>query len=160
MSQQELLKKVIAVLNSLGIELMVSGSYASSLQGEPRSTHGIDLVISIDTVSVDALIEAFPATDFYLTGKKLIIDAIRNKRMFNLIDGKEGDKVDFWMLTNQPFDLSRFSRKYEEHFLGIKIPVSAPEGKLDLDYLQRWSQALAVDTLWQRLLQEARPESQ
>ena len=28
--------------------------------------------------------------------------------MFNLIDLKEGDKVDFWLLTNETFDKSRF----------------------------------------------------
>jgi hypothetical protein len=34
MSQQELLKRVVRVLNDLGIEYMVSGSLVSSLQGE------------------------------------------------------------------------------------------------------------------------------
>jgi hypothetical protein len=47
--------------------------------------------------------------------------------MFNLIDIKEGDKVDFWMLTDEPFDQSRFSRKYVEEIIGIKIQVSSPE---------------------------------
>jgi len=34
MSQQELLKRVVQVLNDLGIEYMVSGSLVSSLQGD------------------------------------------------------------------------------------------------------------------------------
>ena len=42
MPQQELLKLVIARLDEAGIEYMLTGSLASSLQGEPRATHDID----------------------------------------------------------------------------------------------------------------------
>ncbi len=45
MSQQALLKKVIQVLDRAGIKYMITGSIVSSLQGEPRSTHDIDMVI-------------------------------------------------------------------------------------------------------------------
>ena len=38
MSQQELLKKAIQVLNQAKIQYMITGSAASSLQGESRST--------------------------------------------------------------------------------------------------------------------------
>jgi len=38
MSQQELLKKAIQVLNQAKIQYMITDSAASSLQGEPRST--------------------------------------------------------------------------------------------------------------------------
>ena len=47
--------------------------------------------------------------------------------MFNLIDVNSGDKVDFWMLTDQPFDVSRFKRKRIEDVLGMRLAVSAPE---------------------------------
>ncbi len=47
MSQQELLRKVIQALDQVGIQYMITGSLASSLQGEPRSTHDIDMVIAI-----------------------------------------------------------------------------------------------------------------
>ena len=47
--------------------------------------------------------------------------------MFSLIDVREGYKVDFWMLTGDPFDQSRFSRRYAEEMLGLKINISTPE---------------------------------
>ncbi|MFQ5603825.1 MAG: hypothetical protein ACE5HS_11200 [bacterium] len=47
--------------------------------------------------------------------------------MFNLISVTEGDKVDFWILTDDEFDKSRFARKYIEHVLGANICVSSPE---------------------------------
>ena len=39
MSQQELLTHVIDTLQNLGIKFMLTGSHASSLQGEARATH-------------------------------------------------------------------------------------------------------------------------
>jgi predicted nucleotidyltransferase len=48
MSQQKLLEKVIRVLDQAGIEYMITGSVTSSLQGEPRSTHDIDMVVAIE----------------------------------------------------------------------------------------------------------------
>ena len=69
MSQQELLRLVVARLDEAGIEYMLTGSLASSLQGEPRATHDIDLVIAIRTTSGDVartLKAAFPEPQYYL----------------------------------------------------------------------------------------------
>jgi hypothetical protein len=185
MSQQELLKKVIQVLNQAGIQYMITGSVVSSLQGEPRSTHDIDMVIAIEKSVAKRLIEAFPAPDFYLDENN-ILDAIKRLSMFNLINLNTGDKVNFWMLTNEPFDQSRFLRKIGEEFMGLKILISSPEdtilaklrwaklsggsekqftdalrvyeiqyGKLDIDYLEQWVKKLNLESLWKRLVKEA-----
>jgi len=126
MSQQTLLKKVIQVLDQAGTKYMITGSIVSSLQGEPRSTHDIDMVIAIQKSEVKGLIEAFPPPDFYLD-EDSILDAINRQNMFNLIDVSTGNKVDFWILTDEPFDQSRFTRKISEEFMGLKMLVSSPE---------------------------------
>lgn len=185
MSQPELLKKVVGVLDRANIEYMITGSVASSLQGEPRSTHDIDLVVAVRRESIKELLDAFPSPDYYLE-EESIRAAIGQRGMFNLIDLNSGDKVDFWMLTAEPFDHSRFSRKYPEEVLGIRIMVSSPEdtilaklrwaklsggsekqfsdalrvyevqsGKLDLNYLSLWAKDLDIEVFWQRLLKEA-----
>ena len=185
MSQQELLKKVIQTLDQSGIQYMITGSVVSSLQGEPRSTHDIDMVIAIQKSKALKLVEAFPPPDFYLD-EDGFLDTIDRQSMVNLIDLKGGDKVDFWILTNEPFDQSRFSRKISEEFMGIEIQVSSPEdtilaklrwaklsggsekqftdalrvyevqyGKLDIDYLEHWAKKLDVESLWKRLTSEA-----
>lgn len=164
---------------------MITGSVASSLQGEPRSTHDIDIVIAIRRSQVVKLVENFPPPDFYLD-EASILDAINGRSMFNLLDVNNGDKIDFWMLTNEPFDRSRFSRKVCEKFMGLKMQVSTPEdtilaklrwakltggsekqftdalrvyevqyGKLDIDYLQDWVKKLDIEPLWKRLMDEA-----
>ncbi|MDI6734916.1 MAG: hypothetical protein QME42_01770 [bacterium] len=185
MSQQELLKKVIQTLNQTGIQYMITGSVVSSLQGEPRATHDIDMVIAIKRSVAKRLVEFFPSPDFYLD-EDSILDAINRQNMFNLIDATDGDKVDFWILTDEPFDQSRFSRKISEKFMGIEMQVSTPEdtilaklrwaklsggsekqftdalrvyevqyGKLDIDYLKHWVKKLGVESLWKRLEDKA-----
>ncbi len=185
MSQQELLKKVIQALEGAGIEYMVSGSLASSLQGEPRSTHDIDIVVAVRRSTANALVRAFSPPDYYLT-EESILEAIQDQGMFNLIDVNSGDKVDFWVLTDDPFDRSRFQRKYAEEAMGIKMMVSSPEDtilmklkwaklsggsekqytdalrvyevqfeKLDMDYLLQWSLKLGVDSLLRKIQEEA-----
>jgi len=56
MPQPELLEKVITVLNNSNVDYMITGSIVSSLQGEPRSTHDVDIVINIQTDAIQNLI--------------------------------------------------------------------------------------------------------
>jgi len=187
MSQQELLKLVVQTLDSASVEYMLTGSVVSSLQGEPRSTHDIDIVVAIKRPSAKKLVAAFPAPRYHLT-KESILDAISHHGMFNLLDTDTGDKVDFWMLTNEPFDLSRFERRRTEEILGLKLTVSSPEdtilaklrwakrsggsekqfsdalhvyevqyGNLDLEYLRRWAKALGIAPLLKQLEDKAEP---
>ncbi len=63
MSQQELLIQVVRILDELGIDYMVTGSFASSMQGEPRLTHDVDLVGSLTADECDKLVQAFSSSD-------------------------------------------------------------------------------------------------
>ncbi|HSW37888.1 MAG TPA: hypothetical protein VLL97_00175 [Acidobacteriota bacterium] len=123
-------------MNRLGIEYMVTGSIASSLQGEPRSTHDIDLVIDLSESKARTLSAAFPPPDYYLD-EDAVLQAVSSRGMANLIDMQSGDKVDFWLLTEMPFDRSRFNRKYLEEALGIRMAVSSPEDTILMKL--RWS---------------------
>ncbi|MBX2921108.1 MAG: hypothetical protein KF746_02865 [Chitinophagaceae bacterium] len=187
MPQPELLTVLLAILDQNHIDYMVTGSIVSSLQGEPRTTHDMDIVVNITVAAIPALLKVFPPPRYYLDADS-IRDAIRQKSMFNLLDTDEGDKIDFWILTSEPFDVSRFERKYEELVFGIQMKISRPEdtilaklrwaklsggsekqftdavrvyevqyARLDMNYLQTWVRRLQVTKLWSRLLQEAQP---
>ena len=187
MSQPELLTAVAAVLQSLGIEFMLTGSHASSLQGVARATHDIDLVVNLRPEHVEPLVQAFSTDRFYLS-ESAVHEALRLKRMFNLLEGRTGEKVDFWVLTDAPFDRSRFARRRPIDLGGQTLDVSTPEDTilmkllwskqsggsekqfhdvvlvyelqaelLDTTYLQTWVNALGLEELWQRVLSEAEP---
>jgi hypothetical protein len=181
MSQLELLKRVVEALDAAGIDYMVTGSVASSMQGAPRSTHDVDLVVAMKPQAAAHLLAAFPPPDYYLT-QEAIQDAIRGRSMFNLLSVNDGTKADFWMLTDEPFDQSRFARKRVADVFGMRLVVSTPEdtilvklrwamlsggserqmsdaqrvyqvqkGNLDEDYLNRWARELGVESLWGQL---------
>ena len=187
MSQQELLKLVVQTLDGAGVEYMLTGSVVSSLQGEPRSTHDIDIVVAIKRPLAKKLVDAFPPPRYHLT-RESILDAISHRSMFNLLDTDTGDKVDFWMLTDEPFDLSRFERRRTEEILGLKLAVSSPEdtilaklswakrsggsekqfsdalhvyevqsANMDMEYLRRWAKDLGVESLLKQLEDKAEP---
>lgn len=60
-------------------------------------------------------------------------------------------KVDFRLLTDSPFDRSRFSRRYVENVFGLEIHVSSPEdtilAKLHWAKLSGGSDKYFVDAL-------------
>jgi hypothetical protein len=187
MLQPKLLIKVLALLHQNQIDYMITGSLVSSIQGEPRATHDVDILVNITRETIPLLIKAFKPPDYYLS-QSAIEEAIERKSMFNLLDTTEGDKVDFWILTNEPFDQSRFSRKHEEKVLGVSMKISTPEDtilmklkwaklsggsekqftdalrvyeiqyvNLDLSYMETWSLTLHIEEFWERLKREAQP---
>src|SRR5262249_37042841 len=109
-----------------GIDYMVTGSVVSSLQGEPRTSHDIDLVVALSPSAIPSLVAAFPPPGFLLQ-QEAVLDAIRQGSMFNLLDLSTCAKADFWMRTREPFDQSRFARRTVEQFGGVPMKVSSPE---------------------------------
>lgn len=126
MSQQALLRRVATALDDAGIPYMVTGSLASSLQGEPRATHDIDLVVAVSASDVPRLVASLAGPDLYLDAVA-VAEAVRQRAMFNLIQPASGDKVDFWLLKDEPYDGARFGRRITVDALGMRFAVSAPE---------------------------------
>lgn len=185
MSQQELLKRVVATLDALAIDYMLAGSTVSSIQGRPRSTHDIDLVVDVRKENVDELLLAFPPPQFYLS-EPAVRDAISRGSMFNLLENTTGDKADFWVLSNSAFDVSQFARKQTIRAFGLDVNISTAEDTilaklrwdracggserqytdalevyrvqrhlLDRNYLDDWAAKLHVTARWQQLLTDA-----
>jgi len=185
MPQQELLSQVVRALEEARCPYMLIGSYASSLQGEPRLSHDIDLLVDMDLQMLPALAAKFPPPAFSLN-EQVAQAAVRTKTMFSLLHVPEGAEVDFWMLTGDPFDLSRFTRRRIEHAVGLRFYVSTPEDtilaklrwaklvggsekqfhdalcvyevqhpSLDVGYLKHWVHRLGLSEYWTRLLREA-----
>lgn len=185
MSQFRLLEEIIKELENTSIPYMLTGSIVSSLQGVPRSTHDIDLIISISEKDIEKIISNFSKEDFYYN-EETIRDAVHKKSQFNLISQKYGDKIDFWLLTESEFDRSRFSRRQKIKFMDFNIVVSTPEDTileklfwsklsggsrkhyldalrvyelqkeiLDVEYLKKWSGKIDVESLLLDIKKEA-----
>jgi hypothetical protein len=126
MSQSQLLIHTIQALEKTDSGYMLTGSLVSSMQGEPRATHDIDIVVEISPDDVEALLAEFPPNDYYYdlgTAK----EAIEAGGMFNILSIASGDKVDIWLLTDSAFDQSRFLRRQSVDLLGLSMKISSPE---------------------------------
>lgn len=181
------MRRVARALDAAGVPYMLSGSVASSLQGEPRATHDVDLVVSLTREALPVLLGELDSPEVYVS-EAAALDALGSGGMFNLIDTTSGDKVDFWMLTDEPFDVSRFARRRSADIMGIQVPVSAPEdtilmklawarrsggsekqlmdalgvfevqrAELDIGYMREWAERLGVDEALTRI--EAKAEA-
>jgi len=117
--------EILEILDRVNIQYMISGSVASMFYGEPRLTHDIDLVIDINIRSAKALYEK--AKDDYYISMEGVRDALENKTIFNLIHNETGFKIDFWILTESEFDISRFGRRRKHRIEGKDYYFSTPE---------------------------------
>src|SRR5438045_8759646 len=114
-------------------------------------------------------------------------NAIERRYMFQLQEFASGDKVDFWLLKDDPYDREAFSRRYHDEILGVHAALPRPEdmilrklkwaqeyesekqfrdalgvyelqfAKLDQAYLARWVRDLELEPIGQRLIDESHP---
>ncbi len=188
MSQLELLKKTVRSLEREDIPYMLTGSLVSSFQGNPRSTHDIDIIISIRMDDIPGIMEIFDPKRFYIN-RDSVKEAIINNSQFNVLDTEEGNKIDFWILTDSDFDKSRFARRQKIEIFGFKAYLSAPEdtiiqkliwsklsggskkqyedalsvyelqyGKLDMEYMELWSKKSGIEDLYGKMMSDAEVE--
>ncbi len=182
MEQEELLKRVIEVLESLGVAHMIVGSYASGAWGEPRFTYDIDIVIAIGPGDVNRLVSAFPQSDFYVSAEAARA-AVASHGQFNLIHPESGHKVDFMIAPATGWGAQQLARRrLLELRPGLRAWVAAPEDVIiskmlyyreggsekhlrditgmlkvsgagvDREYVSKWATALGVDDVWQAVL--------
>jgi hypothetical protein len=96
MEPSELLRKFVAVLDELEIPYRVVGSVAAMTYGEPRFTNDIDVVVDLKPEQADQFCGFFPAGEFYCY-RDAVIEAIRQRRQFNIIHYESGIKIDVFI---------------------------------------------------------------
>jgi hypothetical protein len=171
-------EKLRAALESVGIPYFVTGSFASSAHGVPRSTNDIDIVIAPTPEQLDELLLHLPAEDFG-TDREEAFDALRRRSQFNIVDYATFWKVDFILRQFTPFDASRFARREVLEIAGVRVYTASAEDilitkllwaklgesdrqiddgagiievqgtRLDTEYVERWVAILELDGQWE-----------
>lgn len=186
MEQLDVLADLAETLDKLGLPWMLVGSWASGLYGYPRMTHDIDVVLAYRERDVEALVLAFQ--DRYDVDEHMLRDAARRRLMANIIHKDLGDKVDLWPLKDEEYAAVALNRRVREEIQGVTMWVATAEDivlsklrwaalsqsemqwndvlgvvrmteELDLRYLRHWAQALGIAKELERLLTEAREET-
>ena len=156
---------------------MITGSTASNVYAVPRMTRDIDIVVELSERDTEKFILAFEM-DHYLEPES-VREAVKRKRMFNIIHDQYIIKVDFVVRKDTPYRLKEFSRKKRISVDGQELHIVAPEDLilsklewakdsksevqlrdvnnllqsvigLDRRYLARWAKQLGVDSLYRK----------
>lgn len=121
----ETLRDFVAKANELGIEYMVTGSFAMSAYGEIRFTRDIDIVLQISEGQAKPFAELFEA-DYYVS-EESVKRAILRRSMFNVINQVYGGKLDCIVMKDTDFARASFSRRYKVTVSGVEFWTTTRE---------------------------------
>lgn len=109
MTEQDLLVDCLRRLNACAVPYYLTGSMASNYWGVPRSTHDLDFVVQLSADAVPAIIDAFSG-EFFIQ-EASVRGALQPPYQFNALDQRSSLKVDFWVMTDDPFAVEMFTRR-------------------------------------------------
>ena len=115
----EMLRDFVEKAESLGIEYMVTGSFAMGLYAEARSTRDIDVVVQIGERDVLSIARTF--TRHYYVSDSSIRRALEHRSIFNIVDTKWGSKIDCIVRKDNPFAKSSFERRQPAQVSGVRF---------------------------------------
>lgn len=120
----ELLKRVCRSLDENKFPYMISGSIALNIYAIPRMTRDIDIVIDLSLDRIDEFTDLFPDSYF---NKTSIINEIKRKGIFNIIDHETGFKLDFILRKDTEYYLLSFNRRQRIKELDTELWVISLE---------------------------------
>lgn len=183
MEQPHLVRRVINTLETQQFAYMLVGSLASGVYGEPRLTQDIDVVVALPVASVDALCAAFPAPEFYVSlptarqaamqggqfniihptsGNKVDVMVARHDAWGRSQLARRRRELIFPDLPGfvaSPEDVIIGKLLYyheggsEKHLRDIVAILQVAGVEIDRRYIEQWSASLALDDVWQTVLE-------
>ncbi len=103
--------RMAEILDALAIPYLIGGSVASSILGEPRATLDVDIVADLQLSHVPPLLEVM-MREFYID-EMMVREAIERKSSFNVIHLDTMQKVDIFVLSEQPLAEAEMQRRQQ-----------------------------------------------
>jgi hypothetical protein len=126
MSVTEVLQKITAALDQAGIAYMLSGSFASSWYGVPRSSQDLDLVIAPTAAQLRVFVQDLPSDEYY-ADLDAALESQRRQSMFNVIDLRTGWKIDLIICKDRAFSQEEFHRRQQVNVQRLPLFVASAE---------------------------------
>lgn len=124
-SMTETLKDFVQRLDDLGIQYMITGSFAMHAYATGRLTYDIDAIIEISSRDAERFESRF-LPDYYVD-KIMIKNAIERNSMFNVLNLTNGVKVDCIIRKATGFEADKFERRRKSEIDGISFWVISRE---------------------------------
>jgi hypothetical protein len=103
--------RMAEILDALAVPYLIGGSVASSILGEPRATLDVDIVADLQLSQVQPLIQVM--TGEFFIDEMMVTEAIERKSSFNVIHLDTMQKVDIFLLSDQPLVQSEMQRRQQ-----------------------------------------------
>jgi hypothetical protein len=129
MAPEELLAEIVKILGGLKIPYAITGGFAVSVWGRPRSTNDIDIIVEMTEKNIKPLVNkiTFLKKDIY-ADEDMVRDALEQKSEFNFIDPDMGVKVDFFVLADNVYNKLKIKRAILQDVFGVvKAYFVSPE---------------------------------
>lgn len=129
MSGGSLFLDFVRKFEQLGLEYMVTGSVASTMYGEPRVTHDVDVVVRLLPGGVSRFAQAFPLETYYCPPEEVLLqEALRRQRgHFNLIAHDTGFKADVYLANSDALHREALRHRRAVAMDGEQVWVAPPE---------------------------------
>lgn len=112
MDYQNFLVHLGSILEQLKNDYFVTGGFAVSVWGRPRSTFDVDIVIALKETDVPVFAKAMRALGEHVyIDEDMMRDEIRRGGEFNVIDPTSGLKIDFFIMKDDQFSRMQNIRK-------------------------------------------------
>ena len=127
-AQESLTLKVVEALEAAKVPYFISGSFASNFYGIPRATKDADFVIQ-QIGGVGLTFASLLGVDFELDAQ-LTFETITGTHRQMVRHRKSAFKFEIFILSRDPHDQARFSRRREEILFGRKVWLPSPEDSI------------------------------
>lgn len=181
MDQEQLLSRLVATLERLGIPYAIGGSHATMAFGHARHTLDIDVVVELSPSTLRDLCAAFPFPEFY-TSDEGARTAVARGGTFNIIHPESGQKVDFFVprddfergeiaravrapttgggeaLFVSPEDIIVMKMRYfemgesDKHLTDSAVVLQRLGDRVDRDYIEERAAEFGLDDIWKAVL--------
>jgi len=137
-TSDEAIAAVIDALDALRVPYLLVGALASNLYGVPRSTRDADFLVVLSEGDM-ALIQNQLGSRFHLD-PQVHFETVTAKTRYVIHVADLPFRIEFFHLTDDPFDQERFARRRQWPLLGRRVFVPTPEDVILVKL--RWSAAL------------------
>jgi hypothetical protein len=139
------------IFASINISYYVSRGVASSIHGEPRSTHDLDLVIEINQNQIYLLVETLETSGYYCPAGAVEDLQSGYGNMLNITHTETIANADIYITDNSPFATSQMNRRVLVDVEGIPIFWIASAEDTILQKL-RWGKGSKSEKQWRDVL--------
>lgn len=148
--------RVAAALEAVGSAYFVGGSLASSLQGEPRATNDVDIVVEMMAHRVPAFAKALG--DDFEVDEEMLRDALRRGGCANIFYLPMVTKVNLFAVGGTPYDEVEFARRRRVavRASGDSLYVKAPEDTVLRKLLWYREGGMVSSKQWRNLVEVLR----